>query len=409
MAVSISSAAFSDIGLVRRDNQDSYVSQDGLYLVADGMGGGVDGREASAVIIAEFAKLAHVSIRSRAMIEDCIQQAQARVAAMAHDGRMAGSTLTGIILKDISGEDPDNCWYVVNIGDSRTYHLSELQVEQVVAPRNFLQRALHRKETPDITDATSSTPRYSIPTLDAPHLTLEGASSPTHPTHTEASSYDEVPAPASSDQTMVLPRIRNLTREDVTPGMALTAQGETDNGNLKLDVEVSEQRKATWDVHSFVQVTHDHSKRQEVIDAGEMDEESAKRSIPRNIITQAVGSPDGVSADYFRAGLYGRFVMCSDGIYSEIEPTKFVELACAQQDARTVAQNLVNAALDAGGKDNATVIVVDCLDSAVHQWRSVRLAENEDIETMNDSTLITLRTAVKSSSAARNGAAHQAQ
>ena len=64
MAVSISSAALSDIGLVRRDNQDSYLSQDGLYLVADGMGGGVDGREASAAIIAEFAKLAHVSIRN---------------------------------------------------------------------------------------------------------------------------------------------------------------------------------------------------------------------------------------------------------------------------------------------------------------------------------------------------------
>ena len=57
--IDISSAACSDIGLKRADNQDSYLEETGLYLVADGMGGGVKGRQASATCLSVMEKLSN--------------------------------------------------------------------------------------------------------------------------------------------------------------------------------------------------------------------------------------------------------------------------------------------------------------------------------------------------------------
>lgn len=284
----ITGAAVSDIGLHRRDNEDSYIAQDGLYLVADGMGGGVDGRAASAEIIQQIARLSGTSIRSRAMINECIQNAQQSLSRIgAQQGAMAGTTLSGLILKDTSTQEADqNAWYVVNIGDSRTYHLNQ------------------------------------------------------------------------------------------------SAHG--------------------WDASSLVQVTRDHSQRQEAIDSGRLLPDQARELVPRNIITQAVGSPQGVSADFYRADVEGRFVICSDGVYSELSAAQMTTLCAEALNPKTVAQDLVNAALDAGGDDNATAVVVDIQEDipspmigrtdATDAWNASILADSEEIDTLNDSTLETIRT-----------------
>lgn len=286
--VHITGAAVSDIGLHRRDNEDSYIAQDGLYLVADGMGGGIDGRAASAEIIQQIARLSGTSIRSRAVINECIQNAQQALTRIgAQQGAMAGTTLSGLILKDTSTLDPDqNAWYVVNIGDSRTYHLNR------------------------------------------------------------------------------------------------SAHG--------------------WDASSLVQVTRDHSRRQEAIDSGRLLPDQARELVPRNIITQAVGSPQGVVADFYRADVEGRFIICSDGVYSELSPAQLTTVSAEALDPKSVAQDLVNAALDAGGNDNATVVVVDVtqdvpdvavsLGGTEKDWNASILADSEEIDTLNDSTLETLRT-----------------
>ena len=93
--VAINSSALSDIGLKRHDNQDSYLNDSGLYLVADGMGGGVSGRAASATALSCLGRLANTPIRSRSMIESCIQEAQQQVLGIGETkNSVAGTTLT---------------------------------------------------------------------------------------------------------------------------------------------------------------------------------------------------------------------------------------------------------------------------------------------------------------------------
>lgn len=325
--VSITSAALSDVGR-RRENQDNYLAADGLFLVADGMGGGVSGQDASATTLSIMEDLSTASTRTRDLIDAHFLQSQEALRSLGEQqGAVAGTTLTGLILKDTTTLDSSkNSWYVINVGDSRTYHLSAA------------------------TPSTAATP------------TIEGSPA------TEITAPTEGPAPA-----------QNAAPIQNTQNAASTG----------------------WNRSSFMQITHDHSERQEVIDSGKMLPHIAEQVVPRNIITQAIGSPNGIAPDYFQADLTGRFIICSDGVHSELTDSAIADIAARAETAETTAHHLLDAALAAGGRDNITVIVVDVVpqnptpptgsaDEAA--WSVSTIGPGEDIDTMNDSTLETLRT-----------------
>ena len=56
-----------------------------------------------------------------------------------------------------------------------------------------------------------------------------------------------------------------------------------------------------------------------------------------------------------------RLLVCSDGLTKEIDDRRIAELAGSGEPARETAASLVEAALESGGRDNVTVIVVDVL------------------------------------------------
>jgi protein phosphatase len=58
-----------------------------------------------------------------------------------------------------------------------------------------------------------------------------------------------------------------------------------------------------------------------------------------------------------------RFVLCTDGVWNVVPSDAFAALAAAPEPQRA-AEELVRSALDAGGPDNATVVVVDAVDLA---------------------------------------------
>jgi PPM family protein phosphatase len=54
-----------------------------------------------------------------------------------------------------------------------------------------------------------------------------------------------------------------------------------------------------------------------------------------------------------------RFLICSDGLSSELADPEIAEVLRAEPTAQDAAEALVRRAMDAGGRDNVTVVVVD--------------------------------------------------
>lgn len=148
-----------------------------------------------------------------------------------------------------------------------------------------------------------------------------------------------------------------------------------------------------WLADSLTCITRDHSERQNAIDSGQMLPDEASRCIPRNIITQCVGAPAGIQPDWYAARADGRFIICSDGLHAQIGREQLAEIAAAYADPQMAADMLVHAALNAGGRDNITVIVVDMRSDMPcdEDWNVSKIGDDEDIDDVLDGTLQTLR------------------
>jgi serine/threonine protein phosphatase PrpC len=239
MTPPVAVSARSDVGAVRRVNEDSYLAEDPLFLVADGMGGHARGELASRTAIESLSR----TLRSGGLptpdeVITAIDEANAAVRALSgadeSGAAVAGTTLTGIVrvrVPELAAEQ----WMVVNVGDSRVYR---------------------------------------------------------------------------------------------------------------------------WDGRSLTRITVDHSAVQELVDAGLITEAQAEVHPERNVITRALGAEDFVDTDSELLPERDRetFVICSDGLTRELDDRRIAELLAAGPSDPAGA--LVEAAKEAGGHDNITVIVI---------------------------------------------------
>lgn len=111
------------------------------------------------------------------------------------------------------------------------------------------------------------------------------------------------------------------------------------------------------------QVTVDHSQVQELIDAGRLTEAEGRVSPRRHVITRALGGgidDSGVPALHRLDARPGdRFLSCSDGVSDELDDDALATVLGAGMGAQRTAELIVAAALEAGGHDNTTALVVD--------------------------------------------------
>jgi PPM family protein phosphatase len=116
----------------------------------------------------------------------------------------------------------------------------------------------------------------------------------------------------------------------------------------------------------LVRVSVDHSVVQELVDAGEITEEEAGVHPERHIVTRALGGPDRPQPDYFVLPLpdAGRVLLCSDGVTGMLADDDLAPLVGGPADPRDAAEQVVAAAVAAGGVDNATAVVVDVVEAA---------------------------------------------
>ncbi len=248
--VELHHGAATDVGAVRETNEDAFLAEPPVFVVADGMGGHDRGDVASRIVVEEFARLAddgYDPARGPAAVAGTLRAIRTRIGeydarqrALGAEDFSAGTTAVVALLIE---EEQEPKWLLANIGDSRVYRFSRGELEQVSV---------------------------------------------------------------------------------------------------------------------------DHSVVQELIDAGTITEADAAVHPERHIITRALGGQDAVEADYYVLPLASaeRIVLCSDGVSGMIDDAEIAAIMRAADDPRDAADQVVAAAVAAGGRDNATAVVVDVVGLA---------------------------------------------
>lgn len=108
------------------------------------------------------------------------------------------------------------------------------------------------------------------------------------------------------------------------------------------------------------QITQDHSQVWKQVQSGQMSREEARSSKYRNVVTRMVGLTDPVEPDLFPITLKEGDVLllCSDGLSSEVPDSHIARLLAESTSPQEASERLVSAALEAGGSDNITVVVL---------------------------------------------------
>ena len=151
------------------------------------------------------------------------------------------------------------------------------------------------------------------------------------------------------------------------PGMGCTATcAYIENDTLAI-AHVGDSRAYLLHEGTLIRVTRDHSYVEELVDAGEITADEARVHPNRSVITRALGSDPAMYADHFTLHIEegDRLILCSDGLSSMIPDSDIENIATQSSTAQICVDNLVDAALAAGGHDNVTVVVVDLVDDGV--------------------------------------------
>jgi serine/threonine protein phosphatase PrpC len=125
---------------------------------------------------------------------------------------------------------------------------------------------------------------------------------------------------------------------------------------------VGDSRVYLWD-GKLKQVSQDHSYVRELIEQGAISPEQARTHPHRNVVTQALGVTDPqslrVETVAGRIAIGQQILLCSDGLTEEVEDGN-IEALLARTDltAQECVDHLIIAALDGGGSDNVTVVLL---------------------------------------------------
>lgn len=141
-------------------------------------------------------------------------------------------------------------------------------------------------------------------------------------------------------------------------GMGTTLVLAVLNTRQVLVANVGDSRAYLCDGKALRRVTNDHSLVGELVREGNLTDEQARKHPKRNVITRAVGTQPEVSADLFEVEWSpgDRLLLCSDGLHGELPEITLAGLLM-QGDVEQAAAALQTAALDAGGRDNITLVI----------------------------------------------------
>ncbi len=145
------------------------------------------------------------------------------------------------------------------------------------------------------------------------------------------------------------------------PGMGTTMTAALVEGNQMAVAQVGDSRAYRLRDGHLEQLTHDHSLIAAMIESGQITAEEARNHPSRSIITKALGSDPDMVPDLFEFELKkgDKILLCSDGLSSMIYDSDIEQILKETPDPQDAAEKLVDAAKEAGGMDNVSVIVAN--------------------------------------------------
>ena len=142
-------------------------------------------------------------------------------------------------------------------------------------------------------------------------------------------------------------------------GMGTTVVTAITRGNTAYISHVGDSRLYLFRGGQLSVITRDHSVVQGLIESGQITEEEARSHPRKNYITRALGVVAEESGEYDELELESgdRLLLCTDGLTNEVRPEVMAELL--QDSAEVAIESLMRAALDNGGSDNITIVLMD--------------------------------------------------
>ena len=158
---------------------------------------------------------------------------------------------------------------------------------------------------------------------------------------------------------------RVLKEASTHPGMAgmgTTLTVAYSVGLRLFTVNAGDSRSYLLHEGGLLQLTRDHTVAQELARAGKIPQDDVKSHRMRHVLTNYIGSPgDVMHAEFNRVDLVDgdRLLLCSDGLSDLVDDRRIAAILGDNPRPKDAADALVDAALDAGGRDNVTVIVAN--------------------------------------------------
>lgn len=128
---------------------------------------------------------------------------------------------------------------------------------------------------------------------------------------------------------------------------------------------VGDCRIYLWRRGELLQITNDHSLVQEAVREGILTPEQARVHPQRNIITRALGTQDSLDVDTMKLDVQPGdiFLLSSDGLHGLMEDNEIEEIIrLGNGSVENITEELIHTALEEGGTDNVTVVLVKVPD-----------------------------------------------
>lgn len=145
-------------------------------------------------------------------------------------------------------------------------------------------------------------------------------------------------------------------------GMGTTLCGALITKSGVFVVNIGDSRAYTWSpTQTLHQITMDHTLVNDMLMHGQLTPEEAANFPRRNVLTNALGVWETVRSDIdVHHEKISGILLCSDGLHGYVDEDRIASIVLSKEmDPTQRSRRLLKAALDAGGYDNVTIVLID--------------------------------------------------